>query len=313
MSYNNTHDDNNNSSNSIDNLNAVSETQYTNNNMQNIINAPKRCREPSLSGNVIKTPRLSTTDSPFKLLTLVDKRFENLLGLIKTMFGESEARMEIILNKRFDELKSDILDINQRVTKLETVADDIISLKSEVQILKTQIQRQENSVVASDLRINGIPYKKDENLFDVFKSICDVLDVPTPAINSLYRLQNHNNRYQNFSPDAVILVKLYSPYDKNFIMKCLANYRKSYKTELKLSHFGLGGDRPFYVNENLTTTNHKILRSAIDRKKQGLVKTAYTIRGLVYVKFNGNDEPIRVESMEELNNLFRDECSPVNN
>lgn len=101
------------------------------------------------------------------------------------------------------------------------------------------MQRQENSFVASDLRITGIPYNKNENLLAVFKQICDVLNIPTPAIKSLYRLQNHNNKDKDYSPNAVIIVKLCSPYDKNFILKCLANYRKANKTDLKLNRFVL--------------------------------------------------------------------------
>lgn len=304
----------NNSSESL--LNTTSADIENNNiNMQNLICAPKRGREPhhnSLLDSLSKTPRLSTNDSPFKLINIVDKRFDNMLGLFKTMLEESEMRIEKMLDTRFNEMKRDILDINQRVSKLETVVDDIMGVKAEVQKLKTQLQRQENSFVATDLRITGIPFRRDENLFDVFKSICDLLNIPTPAIKTLYRLQNHNNKDNGYSPDAVIMVKLCSPYDKNFILKSLANFRKANKTSLILNHIGYGSDRAFYVNENLTTTNHKILMSALNLKKRRLVKSAYTIRGLVFIKFKDNEEPVRVETIEELNNFFPDEGISTN-
>lgn len=226
------------------------------------------------------------------------------------MFEESEARMEKMLEKRFNELKQDIIDINQRVTKLEAVADDILCLKSEINLLKTQMQRQENSFVASDLRINGIPFKNDENLFGVFENICQVLNINTPAVKSIYRLQNHNNKHKAFSPDAVIMVKLFSSYDKNFILKTLAMFRKDNGSGLTLHHIGLGNDRPFYVNENLTLTNHKILQSALRLKKIKKLHSAFTLRGLVYVKLGKDDKPVRVEFMDELddvNYLFRAE------
>lgn len=226
---------------------------------------------------------------------------------MKTIVQESEIRMLKELDKRFDDMKRDILNITERVNKLETVADDIISLKTEVNFLKTQLQRQENSLVASDLRINGIPYDKNENLYDILNLICCTLNISTPAVKSIYRLQNHNNKDRGFSPDAVIMVKLWSPYDKNFVLKSIANFRKLNKTSLLLNSIGFDSDRPFYINENLTMVNYKILQAAIKLKNVKRLKAAFTMRGIVYVKVDGNDPAIRVESLEELDNLFRSE------
>lgn len=280
-------------------------------NNENITAAPKRGREPlqnSFFDNVLKTPRLSTNDSPFKLLNLVDKRFERFTEAIKTVIEESEARMLKEFDKHFNEIKSDILNITQRVTKLEMVAEDIVSLKNEVGKLKIQIQRQENSIIASDLRINGVPYREQEDLYLMFQTICGTLNINTPAVKAIYRLQNHNNKEQDYSPNAVIMVKLFSPYDKNFILKSIANFRKRNKTPLLLNHIGEDSDRPFYVNENLTSTNFKILQSATRLKNAKKLRSVFTMRGLVYIKFNPDEQPIRVESMEELNNFFPDLC-----
>lgn len=305
MSYNNTHDDNNISNNNMENSISPIANNFS---LHNLRNAPKRNRESlqnSLYDNASKTPRLSISDSPFKLLNIIDKRFENMLAKVGTLLAESESRMEKLFDKRFDELKRDLLDINHRVTKLETVADDIISLTDEVKMLKTQLQRQENSLIASDLRINGIPFMDNENLFDIFNSICGQLKINTPAIKSIYRLQNYNNKHNAYSPDAVIMVKLFSPYGKNFVLKSVSSFRKTKNSPLLLNLIGFNSDRPFYVNENLTSSNHKILKSATARKKTKQLYSAYTMRGLVYVKLDKNEKPIRIDSAEELENLFR--------
>lgn len=65
--------------------------------------------------------------------------------------------------------------------------------------------------------------------------------------------------------------------------------------------------RPFYVNENLTTNNHKILQQAIKCKKENKIKAAFTLRGLVYIKYDENDKPIRVDSLDDIAHLFRDD------
>lgn len=307
---------------------SVCNESNNNNSEVDVTAAPKRSRDALQNSyafeNVMKTPRLSTNDSPFKLLDLVDKRFEKITDVMKKIAQESEAHMKTIiqesedrmlreLDKRFDEIKRDISSITDRVDKLETVAADIVSLKSEVNNLKTQLQRQENSLVASDLRINGIPYMKDEVLFEVFDSICYALNISTPAVKSIYRLQNHNNKDQYASRDAVIMVKLFSPYDKNFVLKSIANFRKAHKTKsLYLDHIGYNSDRPFYVNENLTTLNYKILQAATKFKNAGRLKSVFAMRGIVYVKFDGNEQAVRIESIEELEGFFRGDEQPNN-
>lgn len=282
----------------------------TNTTMQTPIAASKRGREPqqnSLFDAVLKTPRLSHNDSPFKMLNIVDNRFEKLTEVMKTIIKESEQRVLNEFDKRFGELKRDISNITERVNKLETVVDDIISLKNEVNNLKTQLQRQENSLVASDLRINGVPYKDGEDLYNILNSICCLLKINTPAVKSIYRLQNYNNKGNGYSPHAVIMVKLLSPYDKNFVLKSIATFRKNNKCSLLLNHIGIDSDRPFYVNENLTMNNYKILQSAVKYKNSNRLKSVFTMRGIVYIKFNLKDEPIRVESIEELDGFFRDQ------
>lgn len=297
---------------------ANSNANDTSNNVELLTSAPKRVRETlqnsllqnSLFENISKTPRLPTNDSPFKLLNLVDRRFEKITEVMKTLIHESEARMIKEFDKRFDLLKIDILNVTQRVTKLESVADDIATLKDEVSKLKTQLQRQENSLIASDLRINGIPYRREEDLYGVFTTICNNLNVNTPAVKSIYRMQNFNNKQKDNFPNAVIMVKLLSPYDKNFILKSIANFRKRNKTPLLLRHIGENCDRPFYINENLTSLNFKILQSAVGLKKAKRLKSVFTLRGLVYIKFNSDEEPVRIDSMENLLNFFPDAHQP---
>lgn len=323
----------------LDHINELlNKTNNNSNIMENTPSAPKRVREvlqTSLFDNIAKTPRLSNNDSPFKLINvvdrrferqneLVDKRFEHQEKLMRTLFEEFESRILNEFEKRIDELKRDVLYLNERVTKLETVVDDITSLKTEVQKLKTQMQRQENSKVSSDLRINGIPHNANENLNDIFKSICDLVKIPTPAVKCIYRLQNHNNKHNAYSPEAVIIAKLLSPYDKNFVLKSIASFRKNNKSPLLLGQIGINinepdksensnnSDRPFYVNENLTTQNHKILQASIKLKRDKKLVAAFALRGLVYIRRNGDDELVRIDNLDELQNLFRDPPQFVN-
>lgn len=272
----------------------------------------------SLQDSIVNTPRLS--DSPLRLLQMVDKRIERQTETLKEMFKEmlkeSENRLLNEIDKRLCEMRMEISDVTERVSKLETVAGEIEVLKQEMKLeikdLKFQALKHENSLVACDLRLNGIPYNKDENLFSVFDSICKAINLPTPKLKSIHRLQNRNNTKNHNSPDAVIIVKLMSPYDKNFVLKCLASYRKDPNNKLLLNTIGFNSNTAFYINENLSNTNYKIFQEAIRLKKSKSIQSAYTFRGLVYVRRDVRDEPICIEHIDVLNGFRQHDFAMAN-
>lgn len=284
--------------------------------MDNITSAPKRLREclsntlfdghNTLSENTSNTPRRTSFDSPFKFIQIIDKKFEQQNENLKRLISESESRLSAQINERMDALSKEFDNIKERVNKLETVTCEIETMKTEMQLLKSQIKSQQNSIVASDLRINNIPYVSNENLYEIFQDICNTIDTPVPSINSIYRLKNSNNKLKQNSLDAVIIVKLMSPYDKNFFMKTLSDFRKRNKNfSFTLRDIGIDSASKFYVNENLTYTNYKILQSAVKLKKQNLLQAAFTLRGLVYVKISTDDKPICIWEENDLDKFFR--------
>lgn len=286
-------------------------------------NTKKRVNKSPIN-NDAKNARLSLSQSD--LISFVDLRFENLFELITAKIKESEDRIVLEmdekisaietkinivetrllneLDKRICDVMSEIHTVNEKVIELETGCNEIKLLKNEIKTLKSQIQRQENLAVSCDLRINGIPYVINENLHEHFNNICSALNISTPAYKSIHRLQNKNNKEQN-SPDAVIIVKLFSPYDKNFILKSLAIFRKNFKTQLCLHHIGYSNNtRKVYVNENLTSANFKIFRTALDLVKDNRLISAFTLRGLVYIKVNNTDQPMRIDEISDLDKFF---------
>lgn len=65
------------------------------------------------------------------------------------------------------------------------------------------------------------------------------------------------------------------------------------------------GDRPIYFNENLTSNNFKIFRESQKFKNTGKIKSTFTHRGLVYIKTINSEEPMQIESLDQLNKIFQ--------
>lgn len=326
----------------------TSSSSVNSNEKQEYINTPsqKRLRDVlqnSLLGNVCKTPRLTLTESPLKFITIMEKRFDKLSNLLETMliskFNECKQDLLHEFDKRFSVMKtnidillesvtSDINNVKDRVTELETVVNknmahqtEIEKLKNEIFTLKMYAQKQENSIVACDIRITGIPSVNihNDNLVIIYEKLCNALKIEPISFKTIYRVKNIGNR-RNIQ-DAPIIIKFHSPYDRNYMLRMLTANIKSNKSSLQLNQIGIMSTKPFFVNENLTPANHHILIAARKLKNENKISSAYTNRGLVYIRKLGSEESLCIHSMEILKELFpfqnneelRDEAMPDRN
>lgn len=268
----------------------------------------------------IKSPRLSSGDKSF-LVALI-RESETLMAdfikesievsekkhfeYIKELISESENRIRCFVETEFSNFKSTLCDITERVSSLENKCLQIECLQNDINDLKKKLLVHENSAVANSIRISGVPSREDENLQSIFNNICLSLNIRAPNIENIYRLTKIYKNNRPYTPnDEVIVVKLQSPYEKNFVLKSIAKYRRFQKTTLTLRQAGIESDQPIYVNENLTPHNHKIFTAALRMKKEKQIYSAYTLRGLVYIKKRNTDDPVLVEFLEDLDRLFR--------
>lgn len=247
----------------------------------------------------------NTTSAVIKnsIMESEEKHFE----YIKKLILESEERILSVMEITISDLKNQMNSIIERVEQLEIKSIQIKEIEKEMVELKRKINKQENSVVASNIRITGIPFYENENLQTVFDNICNNIKIQTPRVDNIYRLKKIYKNNKAYNPkEETIVVKLHSPFEKNFLLKSISKFRRENRANLNLRHAGYESNVNIYVNEDLTPNNHKIFKAALNMKKSNQnIKSTFTLRGLVYVKKIDSDEPILVEFLEDLNKLFR--------
>lgn len=261
-----------------------------------------------------RVARLETTTITNEMLEnkLLDIRQEMQVNIcnINEHVTKLEAQTSEIVDDKLAELRTDINNVKVRVTDVESsnvksngvaVPDDI---QNELSYLRAKILQQENSAVSCELRINGIPQYNNENTFKIFDALCEKLGIPTPDINQIYRVKNKN---KNQSTAATILVKLMSPYDKNFILRAISTYRRSNNDLLRLSLLNFDSNAPFFVNENLSAANYKIFIEALKLKRLKSLFAVFTMRGIVHIKKNEEDKPTSIDHIDVLKLFFRDD------
>lgn len=206
-------------------------------------------------------------------------------------------------------MNQEIVEVKERVSKLETVVGETIAIKHEneklkddLKKLKVYVQKQENSIVACDIRITGVPSNKDENLYTFYEKICEAVKISPFAVKTIYRVVRTKRR-KNIE-DADIIVKFLSPYERNYFLNIITSYMKSTEDVLRLNLIGFDSSTPFYINENLTPDNHRILIRARHLKREGKISSAYSYRGLIYIRKLGSDESLLIDDTEQLDQLF---------
>ena len=205
------------------------------------------------------------------------------------------------LVKKMEDFKQCIID--EFYTRLNVVVnelEDVISTQdAALTALKKHVLKHENLSVASDLRIDGTPFEANENLYDIFNNICHAIGITPPIVKSIFRIKprNQNTRTQT---DKTIIVKLYTPTDKNNLLYNASKFRRNNNCTLSLRHAGFQSDEPIYVNENLTKANHNILKAALQLKQKNQLHAAYTHRGLVYVKKSQRAKSQCIKSIDSL-------------
>ena len=114
--------------------------------------------------------------------------------------------------------------------------------------------------------------------------MCSAIDVSTPSVLAIFRMKNKVKDNASNYIDVPIMVRLSSPYERNFFMRSIAAFRRKNRRYLQLQDIGVRSDQPIYINENLTQLNITIMRPATKYKKDKKITAAYSNRGIVFIK-----------------------------
>ena len=78
-------------------------------------------------------------------------------------------------------MKHEINNLGDRISSLETARINILQLKDDIKSSKLECLKHTNSSLSSEIRINSVPFTKDENLDEIFGYICNTLNIAKPS------------------------------------------------------------------------------------------------------------------------------------
>lgn len=194
-----------------------------------------------------------------------------------------------ITKKQHEEMETELTAVRKKINDQEEEIAELYDLQDDLE----QYTRK------NSLEIHGVPESAYTSTEEVVLKLAEALNVAV-------------------KPDDVeISHKLNRKGVKPIIVKFQSHKVKSsmYKERAKLKHVRVSDLFPYssaatrveseriYLNENLTSYRRGILKVANQKRKDGLVLSAWSMDGKIFVKTSPDGRPIRIYDKSDLENL----------
>nr|XP_026494844.1 uncharacterized protein LOC113399816 [Vanessa tameamea] len=174
-------------------------------------------------------------------------------------------------------INSEFANINKKVEHIEKDVKSLISTKAiigELKDITDKIQCDNNDREQwgrrSNIEIYGIPEKKGENLFNIFKDISD----------------------------KAIVVRFLARYKKDDF---LSNVRKQ---KLKACDLGFSNvNTPIFFNDHLTSANKILLQRAKSKAKDNHYRSIWVKNCSIMVRRNDTSPIVHISNEKDLNKI----------
>lgn len=219
---------------------------------------------------------------------------------VEKIVGDLANKLQLLESTLFQKIEKEISLFNERakvlenrLTSVESELKVIDTLNKEISVLKSKLDNTQfvnKPDLSTDAIIFGIPFEDSENLRSVFNQISHGIDFLPPQIRDIFRIRpktvNNNN--------SVVVIKFYTPYDRNRVLKAFSEYRRKIKSSIHLRALGFNWDSTFKIYESLDPENRRLLQIAHRYRRDGKLNNVFSSRGKVFVRAAKNSEAVLI-------------------
>lgn len=240
------------------------------------------------------------------LLNLITEKFQTMQGSLDCFSNDLNivkrdiSELKNTLSAKIEELDNRVSDLELRLPQLESIKSDFDELKEKVKSIVESNLKNEQWVRRSNIQINGIPQRKDENLVKVITDLAEKsgyqLD-PSKDIDFVTRVAVRND-VDNSNPKPII-IKLLSRYKKDDFLACLRRLK-----DLRASDIGFPGNQNrVYINDHLSSYNKMLLQKAKLIAKEKNYTYCWVRNCTVMVRQNDTSKILHITSEESLKKI----------
>ncbi|XP_069355159.1 uncharacterized protein [Maniola hyperantus] len=283
-----------------------------NSEMQEISADPQNCDTPTPTHTILSSPigdcqpsdlsqnallhNISLQISQLQMQMSSIQIIKNDLCSLKTDISE----LKNSLSAKVEDLENRMSDAELKLSQMSDLQSEVDELKSKVASMMESNLKNDQWVRRSNIQINGIPSRKDEDLIKVIKDLADMsgysLDT-SRDIDFVTRIAIRNDVDTSY-PKPIIL-KLLSRYKKDDFLSCLRRLK-----DLKASDVGFPGNQArIYINDHLSSYNKMLLQKAKALAKEKKYDYCWVRNCTVMVRQNEKSKIIHITSEESLKKI----------
>ena len=212
--------------------------------------------------------------------------------------------------------------IQEQKTELDNLKTSIKKAENQNIVLEDEIFAARNKINEQEEEIAEL-YQLQDNLEQYTrKQSVEICGIPAGAYASteeaVFKIASALNVTMS-AEDINISHKIKSKGAGTILVKFQSHKAKSrlYKARVKLKNLRLtdiftnmstatrvaAGTGRVFINENLTSYRKDLLRKANDKRKDGLIISAWSTDGKIFVKTSPDGVPVRIYAKEDLENL----------
>ena len=231
-----------------------------------------------------------------------NKQFKKELDELKASLQLSDIELRDMKTKLDEAVKANIKlekKLHATTTSLESARSDLQQQTEEINYLNESVDNLEQYTRKNSLEFHGIPENSYESTEEAILKIAAALEVQViPSdIEISHKLRRKND-------NSVIIAKFCSHKMKTSLYKARIRLKNTKATDLFPGFASAVGSKDrLFINENLTSYRRRLVDSANQRRRDGCIRSVWTMDGKVYVKTSPDGNPTRIFSENDLHAL----------
>lgn len=232
------------------------------------------------------------------LANMDEKRIKNI---IRDSLQQFLSSFEKKIDKKFDDFEKSIQymsdSFEEQKVKFESVLVEVTMLRKENETLKHRLQSLESKF--DDLEVKGkennivvvgVPSQDDSDTGNIVSKIVTAMQIPIGKsdIVDSFRLGRKE--------DGPILVKFRDHSMRKEILRKIKQMKGITNEKCHLK----GENGRIYLNEDLPVNKRMLFKKARDIKKREGYAAAFCMNGVVYLRKNDQDPPIKIRNEGDL-------------
>lgn len=214
------------------------------------------------------------------------------MAQVKTDIAELMTSVEFA-HSSVKDLQDKSLKIEQRVSETEKVIENFASYKNKLAKIQKEIDEKEQWSRLNNIEVKGIPFTKNENLFDLLLKLAEICDfqLKKEDINFVSRVRSHSNS----GPKSIVACLTHRYLKENFV--ATARGRRG----ISAADLGFGNCQDkVYINDHLTENNKLLLNKVKLLAKENNFQFVWVKNCSIHVRKNATSPVFYIKSENDL-------------